>query len=115
MIAGLFSVFVCASLAALIGLRNQRRQQRDFIPQTGLEWQKDRRLLDDLLVKTRDGDSRNNARTFPRSKTFRWLLTHPVGRWLGSAVLTGALYQFLFGRTLGAFLQSSKRSASAKK
>ena len=28
---------------------------------------------------------------FPRSKTFRWLLSHPVGRWLGSAVITGAL------------------------
>jgi hypothetical protein len=28
---------------------------------------------------------------FPRSKTFRWLLTHPLGRWLGSAVITGTL------------------------
>jgi hypothetical protein len=28
---------------------------------------------------------------FPRSKTIRWLLTHPVGRWLGSAVITGTL------------------------
>jgi uncharacterized membrane protein YqjE len=54
MIAGLFGVFVFASIAALIGLRNQQRQQQVFIPQAGLEWQKDRRLLDDLLVKTRD-------------------------------------------------------------
>jgi hypothetical protein len=66
-------------------------------------------------VGTSDSDAHNNARTFPRSKTFRWLLTHPAGRWLGSAVLTGALYQLPFGRTVGAFLQSAKRSASAKK
>jgi hypothetical protein len=28
---------------------------------------------------------------FPRSKTIRWLLTHPIGRWLGSALVTGVL------------------------
>ena len=24
---------------------------------------------------------------FPRSRTFRWLLSHPVGRWITSAVM----------------------------
>jgi len=35
---------------------------------------------------------------FPRSKTFRWLLTHPVGRWLGSALMTGALSRLPLAR-----------------
>lgn len=38
---------------------------------------------------------------FPRSKTFRWLLTHPVGRWLGSALMTGALSRLPLGRLIG--------------
>ena len=33
---------------------------------------------------------------FPRSKTFRWLLTHPVARSLGSAVITGTLLRLPF-------------------
>jgi hypothetical protein len=41
-----------------------------------------------------EGGSRSGG--FPRSKTFRWLLTHPVGRWLGSAVITGALVRLPF-------------------
>ena len=28
---------------------------------------------------------------FPRSKTIRWMLSHPIGRWLGSALVTGVL------------------------
>ena len=42
-----------------------------------------------LLPQGPSGGGRSSG--FPRSKTFRWLLTHPVGRWLGSAVVTGAL------------------------
>ena len=41
-----------------------------------------------------EGGSRSGG--FPRSKTFRWLLSHPVGRWLGSAVITGALVRLPF-------------------
>ena len=46
-----------------------------------------RRLLMPLVLKGAGGRSSR----FPRSKTIRWLLAHPVGRWLGSAVLTGVL------------------------
>lgn len=38
---------------------------------------------------------------FPRSKTFRWLLTDPVGRSLGSALLTGALSRLPIGQFIG--------------
>ena len=38
------------------------------------------------------------AGAFPRSKTFRWLLRHPIGRWVGSAVITGALARIPLGK-----------------
>jgi hypothetical protein len=44
-----------------------------------------------LLVPQGPQGGGGRSSGFPRSKTFRWLLTHPVGRWLGSAVLTGTL------------------------
>lgn len=35
---------------------------------------------------------------FPRSRTFRWLLRHPIGRWVGSAVITAGLAKIPLGR-----------------
>jgi hypothetical protein len=34
---------------------------------------------------------------FPRSKIIRWLLTHPVGGWLGSALLRSASLRLPLG------------------
>ncbi len=39
-----------------------------------------------------------DANEFPRSKTLRWMLTHPLGRWLGSALLARALIRLPLGR-----------------
>ena len=44
------------------------------------------------------------AGAFPRSKTFRWLLRHPIGRWVGSAVITGALARIPLGKFVAARL-----------
>lgn len=35
---------------------------------------------------------------FPRSQTIRWLLRHPIGRWVGSAFMTTVLARFPLGR-----------------
>jgi hypothetical protein len=35
---------------------------------------------------------------FPRSQTVRWLLRHPIGRWVGSAFMTTVLARFPLGR-----------------
>ncbi len=39
-------------------------------------------------------------RHFPRSATFRWLLGHPLARWVGSVALSLALGRLPAGRTL---------------
>jgi len=45
---------------------------------------------------TEDADGKSGA--FPRSRTFRWLLTsHPVGRSLGSALVSLALSRLPIG------------------
>lgn len=42
-------------------------------------------------AKQADGESRS----FPRSKTFRWLLCNPLGRWIEIASLTSKLSRLL--------------------
>jgi len=58
----------------------------------------------DLFMPRRIEDFGGRSTAFPRSKTFRWLLTHPIGRSLGSALLMGALsrlpMRLLIGRAL---------------
>jgi hypothetical protein len=49
-----------------------------------------------LLIPHRPKEGGSPLSTFPRSRTFRWLLTHPIGRWLGSALVTGALLRLPF-------------------
>jgi len=53
---------------------------------------------------TSDGESG----TFPRSRTVRWLLRHPLGRWIGSAVLATVVARLPFGRFLSAHLLSGR-------
>jgi len=43
----------------------------------------------------------DQSSAFPRSKTFRWLLSHPVARSLGSTLLTRALSRLPIGRFVG--------------
>jgi uncharacterized membrane protein YqjE len=51
-IAGLFGLFALTSAAAFQVLRVLKDQWQGLLPQTGSEWDKDRLLLDDLLVRT---------------------------------------------------------------
>lgn len=55
----------------------------------------------DLFMPRRMEEFGGRSGAFPRSKTFRWLLTHPVGRSLGSALLTGALSRLPMRRLIG--------------
>ena len=41
---------------------------------------------------------------FPRSKTFRWLMNHPIGRSLRSALVLGALARLPLGRLIGTWI-----------
>ena len=50
-IASLAGLFVLASLGALVALKVFKGQWPGLLPNTGSEWQKDRLLLEDLLVR----------------------------------------------------------------
>lgn len=41
---------------------------------------------------------------FPRSKTFRWLLRQPAGRWFGSASLSSAITRLPLGLLIGTWI-----------
>jgi hypothetical protein len=38
---------------------------------------------------------------FPRSRTFRWALTHPLRRWFRSGTLQGTVARLLLARFIG--------------
>jgi len=44
-----------------------------------------------LLMPQETNGMGGQSSGFPRSKTIRWMLSHPIGRWLGSALVTGVL------------------------
>ena len=57
-----------------------------------------------LLMPHRCRGPDGQSSAFPRSKTFRWLLSQPVGRWFGSALLTVAISRLPLGRFLATAL-----------
>jgi uncharacterized membrane protein YqjE len=52
LIAGLFGLFVLASVAAFMVLRALNNPPPRLLPKTRLEWEKDRVLLDDILARS---------------------------------------------------------------
>jgi uncharacterized membrane protein YqjE len=52
LIAGLFGLFVLASVAAFLVLRALNNPPPRLLPKTRLEWEKDRVLLDDILARS---------------------------------------------------------------
>ena len=52
LIAGLFGFFVLASVASLLVLKALQNNPQGLLARTGLEWQKDRLLLGDLLARS---------------------------------------------------------------
>ncbi len=51
MIGGLFALFFVTSVTSLLVLRARRNAAPRLLARAGLEWQKDRLLLDDLLLR----------------------------------------------------------------
>ena len=52
LISGLFGLFVLTSVAALLVLKGLRNNPQGLLAKTGVEWEKDRMLLDDLLARS---------------------------------------------------------------
>jgi uncharacterized membrane protein YqjE len=52
LIAGLFGLFVLASVAAFMVLKALNDPPPSMLPKTRLEWEKDRLLLDDILARS---------------------------------------------------------------
>jgi uncharacterized membrane protein YqjE len=52
LIAGLFGLFVVTSVASLLVFKAPRNEPQRLLARTRLEWQKDRLLLDDLLLRS---------------------------------------------------------------
>jgi uncharacterized membrane protein YqjE len=52
LIAGLFGLFVLASVAAFLVLRALNNPPPRLLPKTRSEWEKDRVLLDDILARS---------------------------------------------------------------
>jgi uncharacterized membrane protein YqjE len=52
LIAGLFGLFVVTSVASLVVLKAPKNEPQRLLARTRLEWQKDRLLLDDLLLRS---------------------------------------------------------------
>lgn len=60
LIAGLFGLFVLTSVASLLVLKALYNNPQGLLARTGVEWQKDRLLLDDFLA--RSGGEANRSR-----------------------------------------------------
>ncbi len=106
-IDGLAGFFLLAAAAGAIALWRLSATPLRFLPATRREWRKEGaappvETLDSAdaaaaMARTRselrrliDPGAAGEPGTFPRSRTLRWILGHPVGRWLGSAMLTQA-------------------------
>ena len=53
-----------------------------------LTLERTRAQLSALCEAPSHGEAAAEAGRFPRSATFRWLLSHPVARWVGSVALS---------------------------
>ncbi len=42
--------------------------------------------------------------TFPRSRTLRWALNHPLRQWFGAGTLSGTVTRMLLAKYLGALV-----------
>jgi hypothetical protein len=126
-LAGFFFIVSLAAGGALYAL--QTRPMR-LLHQTRQELDKDRLLVEDLVPGT-PGDVRSQDAistmectraelrcifqsgqpmqtvppdTFPRSKTLRWALSHPLSRLFGSGTLNGTVARVLLARFVGTWL-----------
>jgi hypothetical protein len=116
-IDGLAGFFLLAAAAGAIALWRLSATPLRFLPATRREWRKEGLApeppegagapvpealasaeLAAAMARTRDElrhlidpGAAAEPGSFPRSRTLRWILGHPLGRWLGTAMLTQAL------------------------
>jgi hypothetical protein len=133
-IGALAGFFILVSLLAGVILYVLQTRPMPLLHQTRQEWNKDRLLMDDLFPATAaDAQSQSPVSrlehtraqlrtilrgeetaqdvppgTFPRSRTFRWALSRPVSRLLGSGTLNGAVMRILLARFVGTWLLGRK-------
>jgi uncharacterized membrane protein YqjE len=133
-IGALAGFFILVSLLAGVILYVLQTRPMRLLHQTQQEWNKDRLVMEDLFPGTAaDAQSRNPVSTlaqtraqlrailqgekpaqdvppdtFPRSRTFRWALSRPVTRLLGSGTLNGTLMRILLARFVGTWLLGRK-------
>ena len=46
--------------------------------------------------------------TFPRSKTLRWALNHPLRHWFGAGTLSGTVTRMLLAKYLGSLVMGRR-------
>ncbi len=133
-IGALAGFFLLLSLLAGVILYVLQTRPMRVLQQTRQEWHKDRLLIEDLFpgtqgeVRSQDAISTLAATraelrtilqseqpvqtvppdTFPRSKIFRWALSRPISRVLGSGTLNGAVMRILLARFLGTWLMGRR-------
>jgi hypothetical protein len=133
-IGALAGFFLLVSLIAGIVLYVLQTRPMPLLNQTQQEWDKDRLLIEDLFpgtpgeLRSQDAISTLAATraalrilfqsdqpaqavppdTFPRSKTFRWALSRPVSRLMGSGTLSGAVVRILLTRFVGTWLMGRR-------
>jgi uncharacterized membrane protein YqjE len=129
-IGALAGFFLLLSLLAGVILYVLQTRPMRVLHQTLQEWNKDRLLMEDLFPGTAGSlqsqgpvstleQTRAQLRailrseepaqaippdTFPRSRTFRWALSHPIRRLLGSGTLNGVVTRVLLARFVGTWL-----------
>lgn len=69
-----------------------------------VEMQRTRDELQSLFLPTDTAIEGVSRRVYPRSRTFRWMLNHPLGRLAGSALISGALSRLPIGRFLARWI-----------
>jgi hypothetical protein len=133
-IGALAGFFFVVSLVAGVVLYVLQTKPIRLLHRTRLEWDKDRLLVEDLVPGTPGGVQLQDAvstlartraelrdildpsqrmqkippDTFPRSKTFRWALSHPASRLFGSGTLNGAVMRMVLARFIGTWLLGRK-------
>jgi hypothetical protein len=83
-------------------LTQEERRTRTRIAIDTLE--RTRAELRVILQSDRLREQRIDPNVFPRSRTLRWALDHPLRRLIGSGFLTGTLSRLLLARLIGAWI-----------
>jgi len=96
----------CDEGAGQIVMRGSRQLQTQAVI---LEMQRTRDELHTLFLPQEQSIKGEGRSVFPRSRTLRWLLSHPLGRWAGSTLLSGALSRLPIWRFVARWVLGNRR------